>query len=146
MWDQLKRDNFKFVYQECPTYLPFKEETVFMDTILNEQTDNLDLNAMRSVLNALVRNTAKAFILVIKDYLENESNATYLGIAFSALYKKCRQQFLASSNPVLRTMLKELEDHKLLRIKPAIDGIERVEVLVKKIHLKEYLKELERNN
>lgn len=45
-------------------------------------------------------------------------------MAFKDLYRSCRESFLVSSDLTLRSQLTEFLDHKLVKTKRSIDGLE----------------------
>lgn len=46
------------------------------------------------------------------------------GLSFPDLYQRCREAFLVNSDLTLRTQLTEFRDHKLIRTKKGVDGME----------------------
>jgi hypothetical protein len=58
----------------------------------------------------------KTNIQIIKHQLANSNTQ---GLTFAALYERCRENFLVSSEGALKSHLAELKDHKVVRERSA---------------------------
>lgn len=62
-------------------------------------------------------------------------------MAFKDLYKASREHFLVSSDQALRAQLTEFIDHKLVRIKRNLDGVESLVIPLDNTLLKQFLEQ-----
>lgn len=60
---------------------------------------------------------------------------------FKNLYKKCLENFLVSSDIVLRTQLIEFCDHNLLKLKRTADGTEQLKIPIDNILLQQFVEQ-----
>lgn len=101
----------------------------------------LELSSMKSVFQSLTSNARGIYKLVVDYQLKNSNNPNYQGISFKDLYSSCRETFLVSSDVALRAQLTEFLDHKLAKMKRAIDGSENVIIPIKNHLLEQFLNE-----
>lgn len=64
-----------------------------------------------------------------------------LGMAFKDLYRASREAFLVSSDQALRAQLTEFIDHKLVRTKRNVDGVESLVISLEDGLLEQFLEE-----
>lgn len=60
-------------------------------------------------------------------------------MAFKDLYWSCREAFLVSSDLALRAQLTEFLDHKLIKMKRTVDGIEHLQIPIENSLLQQFL-------
>lgn len=148
MWDQTCTDNFNFVWYDCTTLLPYKNETAFENSVFFQSSGELDLAAMSNVFQSLTTNARGIYMMLVQNQIANQKDANYqgkqfdaklstvmlmnslfsLGMTFKKLYQKCRERFLVSSDSTLRTQLIEFVDHNMAKFKRSHDGTELVSI------------------
>jgi origin recognition complex subunit 2 len=65
----------------------------------------------------------------------------FLGMAFKDLYRASREAFLVCSDQALRTQLTEFIDHKLVKIKRQVDGVEYLIIPLDDVLLQQFLEQ-----
>jgi origin recognition complex subunit 2 len=60
---------------------------------------------------------------------------------FKDLYWGCREAFLVSSDMALRAQLTEFLDHKLVKMKRSVDGVEHLKIPIEYGLLQQFLDE-----
>lgn len=155
MWDQTCMDNFNFVWYDCTTLLPYKNETAFENSVFFQNSGELDLAAMSNVFRSLTTNARGIYMILVNNQIANHKDSNYqgrpirwirsvhhmmynwliylsfsltTGMTFKDLYHKCRESFLVSSDSTLRTQLIEFVDHNMAKIKRSHDGTEQVTI------------------
>ncbi|XP_037087020.1 origin recognition complex subunit 2-like [Pollicipes pollicipes] len=139
IWDQHKLAQFNFLWFDATTLLPYTEETSYENSLLVRQTADLALSSLRHVFKSLTPNARGIFILLAKHQLENADDRTFEGLPLSELYRRCREQFLVSSQVALRAQLTEFRDHKLIRSRATHDGVEQLTVPLEAPLIAEFL-------
>ncbi|XP_037087596.1 origin recognition complex subunit 2-like [Pollicipes pollicipes] len=139
IWDQHKLAQFNFIWFDATTLLPYTEETSYENSLLVRQTADLALSSLRHVFKSLTPNARGIFILLAKHQLENADDRTFEGLPLSELYRRCREQFLVSSQVALRAQLTEFRDHKLIRSRATHDGVEQLTVPLEAPLIAEFL-------
>ncbi|XP_004674887.1 PREDICTED: origin recognition complex subunit 2 [Condylura cristata] len=124
MWDHAKQSLYNWLWYETTTYSPYTEETSYENSLLVKQSGSLPLSSLIHVLRSLTPNARGIFRLLIKYQLDNQDNASYIGLSFQDFYQQCREAFLVNSDLTLRAQLTEFRDHKLIRTKKGADGVE----------------------
>lgn len=124
LWDYSKLTNYNFIWWDCSTMLPYKDETAYENSMLVQNSGALALSSMKNVFQSLTTNGRGIYMIIVQSQLNNKGNPNYQGMAFKDLYSSCRENFLASSDLALRAQLTEFLDHKLVKIKRANDGTE----------------------
>ncbi|XP_026672479.1 origin recognition complex subunit 2 isoform X2 [Ceratina calcarata] len=140
LWDHTKRSKFNFFWWDTTTYLPYQEETSHEGSLLVQQSGALALSSLHNVFLSLTTNAKSIYILLAKYQLSNY-NANYTGMAFKDLYRAAREGFHVSSDLALRAQLTEFKDHKLVKIKRNIDGVEHLIIPLSNGLLKQFLEE-----
>ncbi|ESO03670.1 hypothetical protein HELRODRAFT_99952 [Helobdella robusta] len=130
LWDHNKMSQLNWVWFDCTTFETYSMETSYENSILVQQSGVLVLSSLTHVMKSLTPNARGIFILISKYQLEAKSEHGYQGIAFPDLYLKCREAFLVNSEPTLRTQLVEFKDHKLIKTKKGLDGVECIVIAV----------------
>lgn len=150
MWDQTCMNNFNFIWYDCTTMLPYKNETAFENSVLFQNSGELNLAAMSNVFQSLTKNARGIYMILVKSQIANQKDYNYqgnntsdyclllrilrkfsyflIGMTFKELYQKCRENFLVSSDSTLRTQLIEFVDHNMAKIKRSHDGTELVSI------------------
>lgn len=157
MWDQTCMDNFNFIWYDCTTMLPYKNETAFENSVFFQNSGELDLAAMNNVFRSLTTNARGIYMLLVKNQLANAKDSNYqgklwlssssfvsfrftsldfflsfisiaTGMTFKKLYQKCREGFLVTSDSTLRTQLIEFIDHKMAKMKRGHDATELISI------------------
>uniref|UniRef100_A0A7M4FWB7 Origin recognition complex subunit 2 n=1 Tax=Crocodylus porosus TaxID=8502 RepID=A0A7M4FWB7_CROPO len=124
MWDQAKQSLYNWLWYETTTYSPYVEETSYENSLLVQQSGSLALSSLTHVLRSLTPNARGIFRLLAQYQLENKDNPSYPGLSFQDFYQQCREAFLVNSDLTLRAQLTEFRDHKLIRTKRGVDGVE----------------------
>lgn len=141
MWNNTKLSNYNFSWWDVTSLLPYTEETAFENSLLTQNSGALELSSMKSVFLSLTSNARGIYILVVKYQLKNSGTPNYQGISFKELYSTCREAFLVSSDIALRAQLTEFLDHKLAKMKRAVDGSENITIPIKNFLLEQFLSE-----
>lgn len=79
MWDQTCSSNFNFLWWDCTTMLPYKNETAFENSSFMKNSGELGLAAMTNVYQSLTKNSKGVFMLLVNDQLKNQKDANYQG-------------------------------------------------------------------
>lgn len=66
-------------------------------------------------------------------------------MSFVDLRQRCWEKFLVNSDLSLRAQLTEFKDHKLIRFKKGIDGVENIMIPLDAAKLKDFIEEQELN-
>ncbi|KAJ6665291.1 hypothetical protein lerEdw1_004340 [Lerista edwardsae] len=130
MWDQAKQSLYNWLWYETTTYSPYVEETSYENSLLIQQSGSLALSSLTHVLRSLTPNARGIFRLLAQHQLENKDNTSYPGLSFQDFYQQCREAFLVNSDLTLRAQLTEFRDHKLIRTKRGVDGVEYLQIPV----------------
>ena len=64
-------------------------------------------------------------------------------MAFKDLYKKAREGFFVTNDVTLRAQLTEFLDHKLVKVRRPLDGIEYLNIPLDNALLKQFLEQQE---
>lgn len=124
IWDQKKLSKFNYIWWDATSFLPYTEETAFERSMMVQQTEALALSSLKNVFLSLTTNSKSIYMIIAKHQLENAKNQFYQGIPFKDLYMACREAFIVSSDLALRAQLTEFLDHKMIKQKRSVDGIE----------------------
>lgn len=79
MWDQTCINNFNFVWYDCTTLLPYKNETAFENSVFFQNSNELDLAAMSNVFRSLTTNARGIYMILVKNQLANQKDSNYQG-------------------------------------------------------------------
>ncbi|XP_033098162.1 origin recognition complex subunit 2-like [Anneissia japonica] len=139
IWDQAKASRFNWLWYDVTNFEPYTEETSYENSLLVQHSGALALSSLTNVLRSLTPNARGIFEIIVNYQLENKDNSLYNGLSFQDLYQKCREAFLVNSDLTLRAQLTEFRDHKLLKSKKGIDGIEFLSVPIENATLAEFL-------
>lgn len=88
MWDQTCMDNFNFIWYDCTTMLPYKNETAFENSVFFQNSGELDLAAMNNVFRSLTTNARGIYMILVKNQLANAKDSNYQGklVIFSSSF------------------------------------------------------------
>ncbi|XP_022082782.1 origin recognition complex subunit 2-like [Acanthaster planci] len=138
IWDQSKSSSFYWVWYDVTMFEPYTEETSYENSLLVQQSGVLALSSLTHVLRSLTPNARGIFNLLVEYQLSHQDNAAYQGLSFHDLYQRCREAFLVNSELTLRAQLTEFRDHKLVRSKKGLDGVEFLLIAVDNQTLQEF--------
>ena len=142
LWDQGALSRFKWVWQHCPTYAAYTDETSYENSFYVQQTGSVALSALVHVMASLTPNARSIFKLLTQQQSSDTAAKRYTsGVPFYDLYAMCRANFLVSSEQSLRAQLTEFRDHKLVKSRRGGDGVEYLRVVVDPSTLKIYFEE-----
>lgn len=79
MWDQTCMDNFNFVWYDCTTLLPYKNETAFENSVFFQNSGELDLAAMNNVFRSLTTNARGIYMILVNNQIVNHKDSNYQG-------------------------------------------------------------------
>ncbi|KAL6233834.1 hypothetical protein BDW75DRAFT_181213 [Aspergillus navahoensis] len=164
MWDISLRDQFNFVFHDCTTFTPFDAE---FDVV--EEVHNLlgrkgrrvgGKEGVEFVLKSLPENAQNLYRLLLTELLSMmdedhngdddidngegaaESSKDETGIEFRALYQKASEEFIASSEMMFRTLLKEFHDHQMITSRMDASGMEILSVPLSRNEMEGVLEDL----
>lgn len=140
LWDNAKRARFNFYWSNATTFMPYKEETLYENSLMVRQSGALALSSLHNVFLSLPDKSKSVYIIVVKYQIEN-ANAHYPGMAFKDLYQKAREGFFVTNEITLRTQLTEFLDHKLIKEKRGVDGIQYLTIPLDKALLQQFLEQ-----
>ncbi|KAL4967511.1 origin recognition complex subunit 2 [Aspergillus stella-maris] len=163
MWDISLRDQLNFAFHDCTTFTPFDAE---FDVV--EEVHNLlgrkgrrvgGKEGVEFVLKSLPENAQNLYRLLITELLsmvdeynngEDEmdgadgpvDNSNDTGIEFRTLYQKASEEFIASSEMMFRTLLKEFHDHQMITSRMDGSGMEILSVPLSRNEMEGVLEDL----
>ncbi|KAL4870353.1 hypothetical protein BDV12DRAFT_60688 [Aspergillus spectabilis] len=163
MWDISLRDQFNFVFHDCTTFTPFDAE---FDVV--EEVHNLlgrkgrrvgGKEGVEFVLKSLPENAQNLYRVLLtellsmvdegqnaEDDLDDADRAgdpkVELGIEFRTLYQKASEEFIASSEMMFRTLLKEFHDHQMITSRMDTSGMEILGVPLSREEMEGVLEDL----
>ena len=146
LWDQGALSRFRWVWQHCPTYAAYTDETSYENSFYVQQSGHVALSALVHVMASLTPNARSIFKLLSQQQSSAEPGTaakryTSSGVPFYDLYAMSRANFLVSSEQSLRAQLTEFRDHKLVKSRRGADGVEYLRVIVDPSTLKIYFEE-----
>ncbi|RWS12953.1 origin recognition complex subunit 2-like isoform X2 [Dinothrombium tinctorium] len=170
LWSSHESHQLNWIWYETHTFLPFKLERGYCSSILSSNLNSmlsqyLTLSSIEHVYDSLTPNAKKIFILIAKYYLKNVNasvadnvemnddeceemvipDPNFDGLAFSTLYRQCREEFLVNSEITLRTQLTEFKDHKLIKTMKSLEGTEIIALCIDLSLVKKFVNKVERS-
>ncbi|KAL4935682.1 hypothetical protein BDV06DRAFT_123681 [Aspergillus oleicola] len=164
MWDISLRDQLNFAFHDCTTFTPFDAE---FDVV--EEVHNLlgrkgrrvgGKEGVEFVLKSLPENAQNLYRLLITELLSTvdeyhngeddmdgadgpvDNSKDDTGIEFRALYQKASEEFIASSEMMFRTLLKEFHDHQMITSRMDASGMEILSVPLSRNEMEGVLEDL----
>ncbi|KAL5337172.1 origin recognition complex subunit 2-domain-containing protein [Aspergillus crustosus] len=163
MWDISLRDQFNFVFHDCTTFIPFDAEFDVVEevhSLLGRKGRRVGgKEGVEFVLKSLPENAQNLYRVLLtellslvdegqnaEDDLDDADGARdpkdELGIEFRALYQKASEEFIASSEMMFRTLLKEFHDHQMITSRMDTSGMEILGVPLSREEMEGVLEDL----
>lgn len=141
LWDSSRSQNFNFVYHDITNFESYTIESSFRDIMkFSKESTNMGSNGVKYVLESLTNNSKRMFKLLLQNVMSNmkhqqninltdsrRANITY-GVHFSDFFQMCTNEFIASNEIFLRSMLREFIEHRMVQISKDKSGNEIVYV------------------
>jgi origin recognition complex subunit 2 len=83
VWDQVRISQFNWIYYDVTTYEYYNKETSFENSMLVQQTANLQLSSLVHVIQSLTQNARSIFGILASYQLENCGSSSYTGSLFA---------------------------------------------------------------
>ena len=166
MWDISLRDQFNFVFHDCTTFAPFDSE----NDVVEEVHSLVGRKSRRAggkdgvgfVLKSLPENARNLYRVLLAELLsmmdeghnsdddmdgqatgrEGHGPGEDTGIEFRLLYQKASEEFIASSEMMFRTLLKEFHDHQMITSRMDTSGSEILGVPLSRDEMEGVLEDL----
>jgi origin recognition complex subunit 2 len=163
MWDISLRDQFNFVFHDCTTFTPFDAEFNVVEEVHNllgrKGRRVGGKEGVQFVLKSLPENAQNLYRVLLTELLsmvDEGQNAEddlddvdcagdpkdELGIEFRMLYQKASEEFIASSEMMFRTLLKEFHDHQMITSRMDTSGMEILGVPLSREEMEGVLEDL----
>ncbi|CAI7592499.1 unnamed protein product [Penicillium crustosum] len=162
MWDISLRDQLNFVFHDCTTFLPFSAEADVVEevnTLLGRKGRRVGgKDGVGFVLKSLPENARNLYRLLLTELItllddghqsDDEGEAEgggkagdETGIEFRLLYQKATEEFVASSEMMFRTLLKEFHDHQMITSRMDASGMEILGVPLSRDEMEGVLEDL----
>jgi origin recognition complex subunit 2 len=164
MWDISLRDQFNFVFHDCTTFTPFDAEFDVVEevhSLLGRKGRRVGgKEGVEFVLKSLPENAQNLYrvlltelLSMMDEYLNGEDDMDNgdgaadgpkdePGIEFRALYQKASEEFIASSEMMFRTLLKEFHDHQMITSRMDASGMEILSVPLSRNEMEGVLEDL----
>ena len=160
MWDISLRDQFNLVFHDSTTFIPFAVEA----DVVEEVNSLLGRKGQRAggkdgvgfVLKSLPENARNLYRLLLTEVItimddghqsddeggDGSKSAEEHGIDFRLLYQKATEEFIASSEMMFRTLLKEFHDHQMITSRMDPSGMEILGVPLSRDEMEGVLEDL----
>ncbi|KAJ5797066.1 uncharacterized protein N7518_005606 [Penicillium psychrosexuale] len=161
MWDISLRDQLNFVFHDCTTFLPFSAEADVVEevnTLLGRKGRRVGgKDGVGFVLKSLPENARNLYRLLLTELItllddghqSDDEGAEgggragdETGIEFRLLYQKATEEFVASSEMMFRTLLKEFHDHQMITSRMDASGMEILGVPLSRDEMEGVLEDL----
>ncbi|KAJ5836599.1 hypothetical protein N7447_002625 [Penicillium robsamsonii] len=162
MWDISLRDQLNFVFHDCTTFLPFTAEADVVEEVnalLGRKGRRVGgKDGVGFVLKSLPENARNLYRLLLTELItllddghqSDDEGAEEgggragdeTGIEFRLLYQKATEEFVASSEMMFRTLLKEFHDHQMITSRMDASGMEILGVPLSRDELEGVLEDL----
>ncbi|CCK72165.1 origin recognition complex subunit 2 KNAG_0J00830 [Huiozyma naganishii CBS 8797] len=140
LWDNGLSQNFNFVYHDVTNFEPNTIESTFQDVMkIGAKETSSGIEGVRYVLESLTSNSKRLYKTIITAQLTKidadadaqkkhavSNGGLKLGVEFKRLLQQCAEDFIASNEISLRTMLREFIEHKMVITKKNANGTEVV--------------------
>lgn len=165
MWDISLRDQFNFVYHDCTTFSPYEAELDVVEEVhqlLGRRGRRVGgKEGVGFVLKSLPENARNLYRLLLTELITmlddghgsdddmddgaaaagGKSNEE-AGVEFRMLYQKASEDFIASSEMMFRTLLKEFHDHQMITSRMDSSGSELLGVPLSREEMEGVLEDL----
>ncbi|KAJ5524678.1 hypothetical protein N7494_011328 [Penicillium frequentans] len=161
MWDISLRDQLNHVFHDGTTFTPFAVES----DVVEEVNSLLGRKGQRAggkdgvgfVLKSLPENARNLYRLLLTEVItlmddghqsddeggaNGGDNTDDNGIEFRVLYQKATEEFIASSEMMFRTLLKEFHDHQMITSRMDPSGMEILGVPLSRDEMEGVLEDL----
>ncbi|CAG8202498.1 unnamed protein product [Penicillium nalgiovense] len=161
MWDISLRDQLNLVFHDCTTFLPFSAETDVVEEVhalLGRKGRRVGgKDGVGFVLKSLPENARNLYRLLLTELItllddghqsddegaaEGGKPGDETGIEFRLLYQKATEEFVASSEMMFRTLLKEFHDHQMITSRMDASGMEILGVPLSRDEMEGVLEDL----
>lgn len=170
MWDINLCDQYNFVFHDCTTFGPFDAEFDIVEEvhgILGRKGRRIGgKEGVGFVLKSLPENAQNLYRLILTELIsmmdeghnsddeldgngqgtsgpDGDGNAKdETGIEFRMLYQKATEEFIASSEMMFRTLLKEFHDHQMITSRMDTSGMEILGVPLSRQEMEGVLEDL----
>ncbi|KAF7716740.1 Uncharacterized protein PECH_008667 [Penicillium ucsense] len=164
MWDISLRDQFNLVFHDSTTFTPFTAETNVVEEVhalLGRKGQRVGgKEGVGFVLKSLPENARNLYRLLLTEVLtvmedghqSDDEAATGVdggvrpgednGVEFRLLYQKATEEFIASSEMMFRTLLKEFHDHQMITSRMDPSGMEILGVPLSREEMEGVLEDL----
>ncbi|KAJ5948899.1 hypothetical protein N7454_002206 [Penicillium verhagenii] len=160
MWDISLRDQLNLVFHDGTTFTPFAVEA----DVVEEVNSLLGRKGQRAggkdgvgfVLKSLPENARNLYRLLLTEVItlmddghhsddegaNGGENSDEHGVEFRLLYQKATEEFIASSEMMFRTLLKEFHDHQMITSRMDPSGMEILGVPLSRDEMEGVLEDL----
>ncbi|KAL1860142.1 Origin recognition complex subunit 2 [Paecilomyces lecythidis] len=165
MWDIGVRDQFNFVFHDCTTFTPYEAELNVVDevhSLLGRKGRRIGgKEGVGFVLKSLPENARNLYRVLLTELLSTMGEGAVSddeddggearrgggpgeepGIEFRTLYQKAAEEFIASSEMMFRTLLKEFHDHQMITSRMDGSGTEILGVPLSREEMEGVLEDL----
>ncbi|KAJ9244602.1 hypothetical protein DTO207G8_2333 [Paecilomyces variotii] len=166
MWDIGVRDQFNFVFHDCTTFTPYEAEINVVDevhSLLGRKGRRIGgKEGVGFVLKSLPENARNLYRVLLTELLSTMGDGAVsdeeddggeararggapgeeIGIEFRTLYQKAAEEFIASSEMMFRTLLKEFHDHQMITSRMDGSGTEILGVPLSREEMEGVLEDL----
>ena len=163
MWDVSLRDQFKFVFHDCTTFVPYSAEFDVIEEfhrLVGRRSGRVGgKEGVGFVLKSLPENARNLYRLLLTEVISLDGGHVSddqpvsvaaaastandgMGIEFRSLYQKASEEFIASSEMMFRTLLKEFHDHQMITSRVDSSGTEILSVPLSREEMEWVLEDL----
>lgn len=141
LWDkQVLSPQFNWWWHHTPTYNAYLTEAASLRPSLTGGEDRRSARSAAVVLKSLTPNARSVFRVLAEAQIAPGGSH---GLPFHRWYTLCREKFLVSSEPTLRTHQTEFRDHELLRTRRGKDGQDSLYITIPTEALSKLLEEMD---
>lgn len=168
MWDINFRDQYNFVFHDCTTFAPYDAEFDIVEEVhglLGRKGRRIGgKEGVGFVLKSLPENAQNLYRLLLTELItmmdeghnsddegdrghgpagrESDAAQDETGVEFRILYQKATEEFIASSEMMFRTLLKEFHDHQMITSRMDSSGMEILGVPLSREEMEGVLEDL----